>query len=115
MPPTVVVAIREDPRSTARPVEALRVALGLATGENPLTVLLLGEAPRLLAGDEEDLQDGEILEKYLPSLRQMGIAFVVPSGAVAAFDLDPTAYSIREAQEAELARLLASADRAIVF
>ena len=65
MPPSVVVVIREDPRKTHRAVEALRIALGLSTGENPMTVVLLDQAPLLISDDPEEIVDGEILEKYL--------------------------------------------------
>lgn len=114
MPPTVVVAIREDPRKSGRPVEALRIALGLATGDNPLTVVLLGEAVLLLADDDDGIVDGDILEKYLPSIKQMEIPVVVPQGSVAAKDLD-TSFQLREASLEDMRSLVASADRALVF
>jgi len=68
MAKNVAVIIREDPRKTHRPVEALRIALGLVAGDHHTTVVLLGEAGRLLHEDTDDLIDGEILEKYLPSI-----------------------------------------------
>ena len=114
MPRTVVVAIREDPRKSAQAVEALRIALGLATGENPLTVVLTGEAPRLLAGDDDAVVDGDILEKYLPSVRQMEIPLVIPEGSIKALDLD-TDFNLREASPEDIRSLIASADRALVF
>lgn len=114
MPPSVVVAIREDPRKSAQPVEALRIALGLATGENPLTVVLAEEAPRMLAPDEESVIDGDILERYLPSVKQMEIPLVVPQGLIKAMNLDRE-FNLREASADEIRRLIASADRALVF
>lgn len=114
MAPRVVVAIREDPRKSAQVVEALRIALGLGTGDNALTVILTGEAPRLLAGEEETIVDGDILEKYLPSVRQMEIPLVVPQGSIEALDLD-TDFNLREASADDIRRLIASADRALVF
>ena len=114
MPPRVVVAIRQDPRKSAQPVEALRIALGLATGENALTVILVGEAPRLLAGEEETIVDGDILEKYLPSVSQLDIPLVVPQGCTEALDLDPD-FTVREATPEDIRGLIASADRALVF
>lgn len=114
MPPSVVVAVREDPRKSARPVEALRIALGLATGENPLTVILDGEAACMLANDEDSVLDGDILEKYLPSVRQMEIPLVVPEGSIKTMDLD-TSFNLHEASPKEIRHLIASADRALVF
>lgn len=114
MPPSVVVAIRQDPRTSAQPVEAMRIALGLAAGENPLTVVFGGEATRLLAGDEDSILDGDILEKYLPSVKQLGIPLVVPAGSIEAMDLD-TDFNLREAPPEDMRHLLASAERALVF
>ncbi len=114
MPPSIVVAIREDPRKSAQPVEALRIALGLAAGENPLTVVLGEAAARLLAGDEEDVVDGDILDKYLPSVKQMNIPLVVPRGSIETLDLDTT-FNLRESSLEDMRSLIASADRALVF
>jgi hypothetical protein len=112
--PSVVVVIRDDPRKTHRPVEALRIALGLSTGENPLTVVLLGQAPLLLGEDVDDIVDGEILEKYLPSLKQLEIPFVVQSGAQLSFSIDPD-FKISDALPSQISALVAAADRVLVF
>ena len=60
MSPSVVVVIHGDPLKTHRPVEALRIALGLSTGDNPLTVVLLGRSPLLLTDETGELMDAEI-------------------------------------------------------
>ena len=106
--------IREDPLTSAVPVEALRIALGLAAGENPITVILMGSAVHLLAEESDEIVDLEILEKYLPSFEHLQIPFILvyPSGprpdiqegfAVTVGTVD----SAREAMEA--------ADRVLVF
>jgi sulfur relay (sulfurtransferase) DsrF/TusC family protein len=87
--PSIVVVIQENPLKTHRAVEALRIALGLSTGGNPLSIVLLGEAPLLLTEDTDLVVDAEILEKYLPSLRQLGTPFVVPPGSGSRFQCDP--------------------------
>ena len=114
MPPSVVVVIREDPRKTHRAVEALRIALGLSTGENPLTVVLLGQAPVLISEESEDVVDGEILEKYLPSFKHLVIPFVVPVGTGSKFDLD-SEFKLAEASEEAIQSMIADADRVLVF
>jgi len=114
MPPSVVLVIRTDPHKTHRPVEALRIALGLGAGENPLTVVLLDRAPMLLTQDTSEVVDGEILEKYLPSLKQLKIPFVVPLGAGAKFEFDP-GFEVREASRGEIGALVSSSDRVLVF
>jgi sulfur relay (sulfurtransferase) DsrF/TusC family protein len=79
MAKTVAVVIQEDPRKTHRPVEALRIALGLVAGSHTTTVVLLGEACRLISDDLDDIIDVDILEKYLPSVEHLKIPFVLQS------------------------------------
>jgi sulfur relay (sulfurtransferase) DsrF/TusC family protein len=114
MPPTIVVVIREDPRKTHRAVEALRIALGLAAGDNPLTVVLLDQAPLLLVEESSDIVDKDILDKYLPSLKQLQVPFVVRSGTQLQFELDPE-FSAREATRQEIDSLVSHSDRVLVF
>jgi sulfur relay (sulfurtransferase) DsrF/TusC family protein len=114
MPPSIVVVIREDPHKTHRAVEALRIALGLSTGENPMTVVLLGQAPWLISEDPEDIVDGEILEKYLPSFKQLGIPFVLLSGSGSGFNLDPD-FKVSELSKEAIQSMVAGADRVLVF
>jgi sulfur relay (sulfurtransferase) DsrF/TusC family protein len=111
---SVTVVIREDPHKTHRAVEALRIALGLSTGDNPLTVVLLDQSPLLLGHELDDVVDMDILEKYLPSLKQLKIPFVVPTGARTRFALDRD-FEIREASSSEIAELIASSDRVLSF
>ena len=77
MPKNLAVVIREDPRISHRPVEALRIALGLAAGAHKTTVILLDEAVRLLSEESDDIIDVDILEKYLPSLEHLEIPFIL--------------------------------------
>lgn len=112
--PSIVVVIQENPLKTHRAVEALRIALGLSTGGNPLSVILLGEAPLLLTEDTDLVVDAEILEKYLPSLRQLGTPFLLPMGSRSRFQFDPD-FHVQEASASEIQKLVFVADRALVF
>jgi len=114
MPPSVVVVIQEDPRKTHRAVEALRIALGLSTGENPMTVVLLGQTPLLISKDPEDIMDGEILEKYLPSFKSLEIPFAVLFGTTSQFSLDPE-FKVSELSEEAIQSMVAGADRTLIF
>ena len=77
MAKTIAVVIQEDPRKTHRPVEALRIALGLVAGSHHTTVILLGDSFRLLTDETDDIVDVDILEKYLPSIVQLQIPFLL--------------------------------------
>jgi hypothetical protein len=114
MAPSVVVVIREDPQRSHRAVEALRIALGLSTGENPLSVVLLGRAPLMISKEPEDIVDGEIMEKYLPSFKHLKIPFSVPIGTGVRFDLDPE-FDVKELSEEAIRSAIADSDRILVF
>ena len=111
---SIAVVIREDPRDTHRPVEALRIALGLSTGGNPISIVLLGEAPLLISKDPEDIVDGDILEKYLPSLKQLEILFIVPTGTKKKFEID-AGFDVQERDESAIWSLVSSSDRVLAF
>lgn len=113
MAKNVAVVIQEDPRITHRPVEALRIALGLVAGSHITTVILLGEAPRLLTNDVDDIIDLEILEKYLPSIEQLDIPFILPKVC----DLAELSgkFSVRYESEDVVAAVIQSMDCALIF
>jgi len=112
--PSIVVVIQENPLKTHRAVEALRIALGLSTGGNPLSIVLLGEAPLLLAEDTDNVVDAEILEKYLPSFKQLETPFLLPMGSRSRLQFDPD-FHVQEASASEIQKLVSAADRALVF
>lgn len=111
---SIAVVVRENPFKTHRAAEALRIALGLSTGDNPLIVILLNKAPALLAEEPEDLVDADILSKHLPVLKELKIPFLVPRGAEAAFTID-SEFAVREASPQEIASLIESSDRVLAF
>ena len=109
----VAVVISEDPGVTARPVEALRIALGLCAGDHETTVVLLGRSPRLLMEDTEGIIDVDILEKYLPSFRQLSIPFIVEPGT--AMDAWSDDFSVTTRTANEIRHLIRTVDRSLIF
>ena len=114
MASSITVVVRDDPRTSHRPVEALRIALGLAAGEHEITVLLLGQAWLLLSDDTDDIVDVDILEKYLPSFKQLAIPFVVSSTAKIAPTFQ-SGFAIKQGDAETVNRLLTTADHTLVF
>lgn len=108
----VAVVIAEDPVRTHRPVEALRIALGLCAGDHDTTVVLLGRATALLSDETDDIVDVDILEKYRPSFAQLQVPFLV-SGEMDALLIDE--FSITRKEPAEIREFLSSVDRTLVF
>lgn len=111
----IIVLIRKDPTITHQPVEGLRIALGLSTGPNPLTIILLGQA-RLLLDEEpsQPIMDSDTLEKYIPSIQELKLPIVVPEETYKAFDLDPD-FSVEEKSAHNIQSLIQEADRVLIF
>ena len=109
----VAVVISEDPSVTARPVEALRIALGLCAGDHETTVVLLGRAPLLLMKDTEDILDVDILEKYLPSFTHLSVPFIVEPGTV--MDAWSDNFSVTTRTADEIRQFIRMVDRSLVF
>jgi len=110
----IVVVIREDPERSSRPAEALRIAVGLRTGEETLEVVLLGAGARALAHDASAFEDAEVLETHREALARAGQAFLVEETALAAH---PAAelFHVEPLDAAGLARVLVGAARHILF
>jgi len=109
----IAVVIAEDPTKTHRPVEALRIALGLCAGDHETTVVLLGQAPLLLTEETDDVVDVDILEKYRPSFSQLAVPFIIQSNS--AIDAPLGEFSVTRKTSGEIRTLLQSTDRTLVF
>lgn len=109
----VAVVISEDPCVTARPVEALRIALGLCAGDHETTVILLGRAHLLLMKNTEEIVDVDILEKYLPSFKHLSVPFIVEPGT--AMDVWSDNFSITTRTSDEIRQFIRIVDRSLIF
>jgi len=109
----IAVVISEDPFVTARPVEALRIALGLCAGDHETTVVLLGLSSRLLMQDTEEIVDVDILEKYLPSFKHLSVPFIVEPGTVT--DVWSDEFSVTTQTSDEIRQLVRTVDTSLVF
>lgn len=113
-PRSVLVVVQGDPLKSHRPVEALRIALGLASGDAPVYVMLLDGAVRLLSHDLDDVVDGEILENYLPSLKDLSLPFLIPATLSGAYRLDD-GFSIERVSLERLTAAVHTAERTLIF
>ena len=109
----IAVVISEDPYVTARPVEALRIALGLCAGDHETTVILLGRAPLLLMKDTEEIVDVDILEKFLPSFKHLSVPFIVEPETI--MDAWSDNFSVTPRTADEIRQLIRKVDRSLVF
>jgi predicted peroxiredoxin len=81
-PSPVLVLISEDPRTSHRANEAMRIALGVVAGENEVVIVLAGPGVHLLDADTDDLVDGDDVAKFRASLKRLGIPFHVEESAI---------------------------------
>jgi hypothetical protein len=76
-PAPVLVLISLDPRLSPRANEAMRIGLGIVSGENEVVLALCGPGVHLLDGETDDLADGDDIAKFRASLKALGIPFHV--------------------------------------
>jgi sulfur relay (sulfurtransferase) DsrF/TusC family protein len=115
MTDSILVLIKSNPLESHRPAEAVRIALGLASGDHPVMIVLLNQAPLLLADDTEDLVDGDILQKYLPTFKELDQTFFVEEGSLKAHPLEGSDYKIQTVTMDKLAEMIRQAGRFFVF
>ena len=115
--PPVLVLVSEDPRTSHRANEAIRIALGVVAGDSAVTIVLTGAAAHLLDGDTDDLVDGDDIAKFRDSLRRLGVAFHVEASAIPADDPDWNAggHTVVPVEARDIAGLLRATSRSIVF
>ena len=116
-PQSALVLVTEDPRTSHRANEAIRIAVGVAAGEIDVTVVLVGGAAHVLDGDTDDLVDGDDIAKFRAALARLGVPFHVERSAIPTGDADwnSDGNAVVPVEAADVARLLAAADRSIVF
>lgn len=111
----VVILIKSSPQESHRPVEAVRIALGLLSGEHKVSLILIDKSLLLLGDEAEDLIDGEELGKYLPPLKELGQTFYVEKEAFERTNLVDCDYKIKPLSIQEISKLIAQAERHIIF
>lgn len=77
------------------------------------TVVLLGEAVRLLGNETDDIVDVEILEKYLPAIEQLKVSFILQDKTNHVSVRD--GFSIRQESDKTISSFVQSVDCAIIF
>ena len=112
----VLVVISADPRVTHRANEAMRIGLGIISGENDVTFVLMGPALHLLDADTDDLVDGDDIAKFRGNLKSLDIPFHVDRDAIPADpDLNTDGHPIVPVTPSEIADLLRQGRRFLVF
>lgn len=112
----ILVLITGDPMTSARPGEAIRIALGLGSGTHTVSVVLRGPAAGLLFPEAEDSACAEEVDTYLPSLAEtLDPGFYVERSALKGRDPSDSDYRIVPIDPPDIAKLVGEADRFVVF
>lgn len=94
----------------------MRIALGIAAGENPVTIVLTGPAVHLLDADTDDLVDGDDITKFRETLKKLGIPFHVERSAIpTAEDWNEDHHPVIPSSRDDIVTLVGNAQRFIVF
>ncbi len=112
--PTLVI-ISEDPRVSHRANEAMRIALGIVSGNNPIHVVLTGPAVHLLDEDTDDLVDGDDIAKFRASLKKLGVAFHIEGAPPGEPGWNADGHPVRSVSREDIAALVPKATRFLVF
>lgn len=113
---SVLIIVTGDPRISARPAEAVRIAAGLsANGRLDVTLCLRGASMLALSGDSDDFSDGDHFTRYLPVVAESGRIVTAPSDSDAPLISEPLVVPTRNLSQEELAHLVASSDRILRF
>lgn len=112
-----MVLIAEDPRTSHRANEALRIALGVAAGENEVTLVLCGPAAHLLDADTDDLVDGDDVARHREALKKLGVLFHVEAAAIPAgsADWNREGQAVIPVPRDRIGALVAGGRRALLF
>src|SRR4030067_3641754 len=111
----IIFLIRSTPCESHRVAEAIRIAAGLGTGNNPIKIILSGESVRILSPDEDDLEDIDIIEKFLPIIKDWEIPLYVDRGSLAGVDLKRSQYAFSTVDNEEVSEILAGGHSVFVF
>ena len=112
----VLVAVSADPETSHRANEAIRIALGILAGENPVVIALLGAGAKILDAEVEDYTDGEDIARHVATFRKLRQPFHVERAAISyGRGWNPAGLQIVPLDGADLARLMATSRRVLVF
>jgi len=73
----IILFIQSDPRTSPRPCEAIRIALGLAACDHAVDLILGTYALPLLDNDLIDVIDGEKAREYLVLLKEFLCCIII--------------------------------------
>ena len=112
----LLIIVTSDPRNSARPAEAIRIAAGVSAARNVKTgVYLHGPAVLALGSGNEDLVDSENFDRYLPLLFETPQRIMVQAGSPFAAGSGPDLGPVESIDERRLAAMIGGSASVLRF
>src|SRR3954470_5204097 len=106
MKPSALFIITGDPRTSAKPAEAIRIAAGVGTWKKvDVTVYLRGPAVLALSEFVDEFIDEDNFSRYFPIVGEFGRPIYVQRGAPLLGDIGESPLKFEEVDDAQLAKL----------
>ena len=113
---SLLFLITSDPRTSHRPAEAIRIAVGVGVWKKVGITLYLRDAAVLALSEyPEGLVDEETYARHLPGVRDFGRPIYVQRGAPLLAQLGKTPCPFEEMDDAQLALLAANSTGVLRF
>ena len=116
MNPSALFIITGDPRNSAKPAEAIRIAAGVGTWKKAdITVYLRGPAVLALSEYADEFIDEDNYTRYFPIVGEFGRPIYVQKGAALLSELGDPPLDFEEIDDPALAKLAAASDYVVRF
>jgi hypothetical protein len=116
MKPSAFFIITGDPRTSAKPAEAIRIAAGVGTWKKcDIYVYLRGPAVLALSEYVDEFVDEDNFSRYLPIVGEFGRPVYVQQGAELIKELGVAPLDFEEIDDAQLAQLAANCNYVLRF
>lgn len=111
MNPKLLFIVTGDPRTSAKPAEAIRIAAGVGTWKKADITLYLRNAAVLAVSEYADeFVDEDNYTRYLPIVKEFGRPIYVQKGAALLNEIGDSVFSIEEIDDERLAGLAAESN-----
>ncbi len=116
MKPRALFIVTGDPRSSAKPAEAIRIAAGVGTWKKTdVTVYLRGPAVLALSEFVDEFIDEDNYSRYFPIVGEFGRPIYVQRGAALLGEIGESPLKFEEVDDAQLAKLAAESNYVLRF
>lgn len=116
MNPKALFIITGDPRASAKPAEAIRIAAGVGAWKKAdITVYLRGPAVLALSEFVDEFIDEDNYSRYFPIVAEFGRPIYVQRGAPLLGEIGDSPMKFEEVDDARLAELAAESSYVLRF